>query len=131
MDDKKQVGLVSAEFASDKKTTPDDDEKKCITRRRVLEAGAAALGLFMLPKLAFAIDSPQNERGWIGYPNGSVVHNGGKWIGVQSETWWWFVGIGNGQYLCVSCNRCLQGHYGQFDMNRSRHVRDTSLPVRP
>lgn len=28
-------------------------------------------------------------------------------------------------------NRCLQGHYGQFDMNRSRHVRDTSLPVRP
>lgn len=108
MDDKKQVGLVSAEFASDKKTTPDDDEKKCITRRRVLEAGAAALGLFMLPKLAFAIDSPQNERGWIGYPNGSVVHNGGKWIGVQSETWWWFVGIGNGQYLCVSCRMSVE-----------------------
>ena len=108
MDDKKQVGLVSAEFASDKKTTPDDDEKKCITRRRVLEAGAAALGLFMLPKLAFAIDSPQNERGWIGYPNGSVVHNGGKWIGVQSETWWWFVGIGNGQYLCVSCRMFVE-----------------------
>lgn len=108
MDDKKQVGLVSAEFASDKKTTPDDDEKKCITRRRVLEAGAAALGLFMLPKLAFAIDSPQNERGWIGYPNGSVVHNGGKLIGVQSETWWWSVGIGNGQYLCVSCRMYVE-----------------------
>lgn len=94
MEKSNEITHVNAELIPQDNSAESDD--KVLSRRRVLEAGAAALALLMMPKLAFGATcpggNPPDERGWFGSGNGSVVHHGGNYIGVTSKTWWWQVG---------------------------------------
>ena len=106
MEKSNEITHVNAELIPQDNSAESDD--KALSRRRVLEAGAAALALLMMPKLAFGATcpggNPPNERGWFGSGNGSVVHHGGNYIGVTSKTWWWQVGYSwdASQWLCLS-----------------------------
>ena len=106
MEKSNEIAHVNAEFIPQDNSADSDD--KAVSRRRVLEAGAAALALLMMPKLAFGATcpggNPPDERGWFGSGNGSVVHHGGNYIGVTSKTWWWQVGYSwdASQWLCLS-----------------------------
>ena len=79
-----KITHVNAELIPQDNSADNDD--KAVSRRRALEAGAAALALLMMPKLAFGATcpggNPPDEKGWFGSENGSVVHHGGKYIGV-------------------------------------------------
>lgn len=106
MEKSNEITHVNAELIPQDNSAESDD--KVLSRRRVLEAGAAALALLMMPKLAFGVTcpggNPPDERGWFGSGNGSVVHHGGNYIGVTSKTWWWQVGYSwdASQWLCLS-----------------------------
>lgn len=106
MEKSNEIAHVNAELIPQDNSADSDD--KAVSRRRVLEAGAAALALLMMPKLAFGATcpggNPPDERGWFGSGNGSVVHHGGNYIGVTSKTWWWQVGYSwdASQWLCLS-----------------------------
>ena len=106
MEKSNEIAHVNAELIPQDNSADSDD--KAVSRRRVLEAGAAALALLMMPKLAFGATcpggNPPDERGWFGSRNGSVVHHGGNYIGVTSKTWWWQVGYSwdASQWLCLS-----------------------------
>lgn len=106
MEKSNEITHVNAELIPQDNSAESDD--KVLSRRRVLEAGAAALALLMMPKLAFGATcpggNPPDERGWFGSGNGSVVHHGGNYIGVTSKTWWWQVGYSwdASQWLCLS-----------------------------
>ena len=106
MEKSNEIAHVNAELIPQDNSADSDD--KALSRRRVLEAGAAALALLMMPKLAFGATcpggNPPDERGWFGSGNGSVVHHGGNYIGVTSKTWWWQVGYSwdASQWLCLS-----------------------------
>ena len=106
MEKSNEITHVNAELIPQDNSAESDD--KALSRRRVLEAGAAALALLMMPKLAFGATcpggNPPDERGWFGSGNGSVVHHGGNYIGVTSKTWWWQVGYSwdASQWLCLS-----------------------------
>ena len=101
-----KITHVNAELIPQDNSADNDD--KAVSRRRALEAGAAALALLMMPKLAVGATcpggNPPDEKGWFGSENGSVVHHGGKYIGVTSKTWWWQVGYSwdASQWLCLS-----------------------------
>ena len=88
MEKSNEITHVNAELIPQDNSAESDD--KALSRRRVLEAGAAALALLMMPKLAFGATcpggNPPNERGWFGSGNGSVVHHGGNYIGVASPS---------------------------------------------
>lgn len=106
MEKSNEIAHVNAELIPQDNSAESDD--RALSRRRVLEAGAAALALLMMPKLAFGATcpggNPPDERGWFGSGNGSVVHHGGNYIGVTSKTWWWQVGYSwdASQWLCLS-----------------------------
>lgn len=106
MEKSNEIAHVNAELIPQDNSAESDD--KSLSRRRVLEAGAAALALLMMPKLAFGAScpggNPPDERSLFGSGNGSVVHHGGNYIGVTSKTWWWQVGYSwdASQWLCVS-----------------------------
>lgn len=106
MEKSNEIAHVNAELIPQDNSAESDD--RALSRRRVLEAGAAALALLMMPKLAFGATcpggNPPDERGWFGSGNGSVVHHGGNYIGVASKTWWWQVGYSwdASQWLCLS-----------------------------
>lgn len=96
MSEKKEIVHVDAELIPKNDSETKDSDERAISRRRVLEAGAAVLGLFMLPKLAFGKPSgwvsPPDYYGWPDAANGSVVANGGNKITTRSHFNYWNVG---------------------------------------
>ena len=80
MEKSNEITHVNAELIPQDNSAESDD--KSLSRRRVLKAGAAALALLMMPKLAFGAScpggKPPDERSWFGSGNGSVVHHGGN-----------------------------------------------------
>lgn len=81
-----------------------------ITRRRVLEAAAGALALFMFPKDAFGLVNwfyypPLAGSGWEGAPNSSTVYNGSSYTTARVGPTWWACGgenDWNAQFLCFA-----------------------------
>lgn len=98
MDKKQEIVHVDAELIPESESEKEASDEKAISRRRMLEAGAAALALLMMPKLAFGKPSgwvwPQDYYGWPDAENGSVVANGGNQITSRSHFNYWNVGSG-------------------------------------
>ena len=67
MEKSNEITHVNAELIPQDNSAESDD--KSLSRRRVLEAGAAALALLMMPKLAFGATCPGGNP-----PNESVLH---------------------------------------------------------
>lgn len=102
MDKKKEIVHVDAELIPKSDSGMKDSDEKAISRRRMLEAGAAALALLMMPKLAFAytcggftfswppsgpnLYGDGREAHFEGCANGSVIHNDPEAARCQAGT---------------------------------------------
>lgn len=116
MDKKKEIVHVDAELIPKSDSGMKDSDEKAISRRRMLEAGAAALALLMMPKLAFAYtcggltfswppSGPNlygngREAHFEGRANGSVIHNDrSSYISSCSANYYWPTDRMNNQSL--------------------------------
>lgn len=116
MDKKKEIVHVDAELIPKSDSGMKDSDEKAISRRRMLEAGAAALALLMMPKLAFAytcggftfswppsgpnLYGDGREAHFEGCANGSIIHNdGSSYISSCSANYYWPTDRMNNQSL--------------------------------